>query len=165
MFYSIPLRLTDDTNLSGVYLRDGRQITERREIAWSSKILSVSWLGGGNVAVWCCTKTKTRRAANSGKLIPFHIGSPFYGWDENTFITFRENKNLYKSCHSFRKISSIFRECFCKKFSQKPQSDEKRYKISVEKVYMEPYIGLLDPDPYIISTDPDSDLVPDLGLI
>jgi hypothetical protein len=46
--------------------------------------------------------------------------------------------------------------------SQKPQSDEKWYKKSVEKEYMEPEP---DPDPYIISTDQDSDPVPDPGLI
>jgi hypothetical protein len=52
-------------------------------------------------------------------------------------------------------------------FSRKPQSDEKWYKISADEKYMEPdpcCFGLLDPDPYIISTDPDSDPVPDPGL-
>jgi hypothetical protein len=36
------------------------------------------------------------------------------------------------------------------RFSRKPQSDEKWYKKSVEKEYMEPdpwFFGLLDPDP------------------
>jgi hypothetical protein len=59
-----------------------------------------------------------------------------------------------------------FTKGFRENFSQKPQSDEKWYKISVEKEYIEPdpcFFGLLDPDPYIISTDPDS--VPYPGLI
>jgi hypothetical protein len=63
-----------------------------------------------------------------------------------TLLTFRKNENFYERCHSFRKISSIFR----KNFSRKPQSDKKWYKISVEKDYMEPepwFFGLLDPDP------------------
>jgi hypothetical protein len=46
---------------------------------------------------------------------------------------------------------------------QKPQSDKKWYKISVKP---DPcFFGLLDPDPYIISMDPDSDPVSDPGLI
>jgi hypothetical protein len=55
-------------------------------------------------------------------------------------------------------------------FSRKPQTDEKWYQISVEKEYMELdlcFFGLQDPvpDPYVISTDADSDPVPDPGLI
>jgi hypothetical protein len=64
----------------------------------------------------------------------------------------------------------FFAKTFREKFLRKPQSDEKGYKISAEKEYMEPdlcFFGLLDldPDPYIISTDPDLDPVPDPGLI
>jgi hypothetical protein len=59
---------------------------------------------------------------------------------------------------------------FRENFLRKPQSDKKWYKILVKKEYMEPdpcFFGLLDPDPdpYIISMDPDSDLVPNAGLI
>jgi hypothetical protein len=53
---------------------------------------------------------------------------------------------------------SIFRESV----SQKPQSDEKWYKISVEKEYMEPdpwSFGRLDPDLDLSESDPAQILV------
>jgi hypothetical protein len=53
----------------------------RRNIAWRNKILSVSWLGGRNVAAWRCMKIKTRRRVLrilANQLIPFYIGSPLF---------------------------------------------------------------------------------------
>jgi hypothetical protein len=58
------------------------------------------------------------------------------GLGQKHFLTFRENENFHEMCHSFREISSIFRRkffmnTFREKFSRKPQSDEKWYKISL----------------------------------
>jgi hypothetical protein len=47
------------------------------------------------------------------------------------------------------KFLKFFAKTFHKNLSRKPQSDEKWYKISVEKEYIEPdpwFFGLLDPD-------------------
>jgi hypothetical protein len=77
-------------------------------------------------------------------------------------------KTLTKGVTVFAKFRQFFAKVFRENFSRKPQSDEKWYKISVETEYIEPdpcFFGLLDPDPYIISTDPNSDPVPDPGLI
>jgi hypothetical protein len=63
-----------------------------------------------------------------------------------------------------RNFVNFLRKFFAKSFRKNPHSDKKWYK----KIYgaLSVFFGLLDPDPdpYIISTDPDSDPVPDPGL-
>jgi hypothetical protein len=86
------------------------------------------------------------------------------GWVE-TRVGKKHFFDLLRKRKLLRKVSQFSRNFV--NFSRK-KSDEKWYKISVEKEYMEPdpcFFGLLDPDPYIISTHPDSDPVPDPGLI
>jgi hypothetical protein len=76
-------------------------------------------------------------------------------------LTFRKNENFTKGVTVFAKFCQFFVKVFHENFSRKPQSDEKWYKISVEKEYMELdpwFFGLPDPD--LSDSDPlDSDPV------
>jgi hypothetical protein len=54
------------------------------------------------------------------------------------FLPFVKTKTFTKGVTVFAKFSHFFAKVFCEKFSRKPQSDEKWYKTSVEKEYMEP---------------------------
>jgi hypothetical protein len=75
------------------------------------------------------------------------------GWKH--FFDLSRKQNLLRKVPQFSRnfvnfSRKFFMKTFRQKFSRKPQSDEKWYKISVEKEYMEPdpwFFGLLDPDP------------------
>jgi hypothetical protein len=59
-----------------------------------------SWTGSGNLNVFAAV---------------IRVGET---WDENTFLTFRENEIFYERCNSYRELSRIFRQSFRENLNQ-----------------------------------------------